>query len=223
MSTTKKVEANCIAFLRDDHNTEFVSAFLEVSKGQKAKNSPGSLIPRKSARAYTAVFQLGLPERVAHAMLTKIAKYLREQRLPKVGAVALSGPKDTVEVLSIQDVRLENAANYEIQDLKNLDVIKKLPWNVIVVFGVPRHWRDAQDDIQSLLRAIEAVGLHRGNIVVPWGSLAITEKHRRGIYVELKAPSHDSYYDDDFLNIDDEDDDDLDYKSVLENWHKRVK
>lgn len=223
MSTTKKVEANCIAYLRDDQSAEFLSAFLELAKGQKAKNSPGSLMPRKSTRAYTAVFQLGLPERVARALLTKIAAYLRQQRFPKVGAVGIAGPKDTVEVLSVQDVRLDDAAHYEIQKLDALDAIGKLPWSVIVVFGVPRHWRDAQDDVESVIRTIQDTGLHRGNISVPWGSAAVKEKQGRGIYVELKSPPHDSYYDDLLFDDDSDEDEDTNYKDVLESWHKRVK
>ena len=227
MSISKPIEPNCVAYLRDGYKSEFRSAVLEIVKEQKGRRPSGALSPRKAARAYTAVFQHGLPELLARGFLYRITNYLGKDRPPKVEAIAISIKDGTVEMLSGHTLRIDAAPDHQIRQLDQLNTPSSLPWRVVVIFGSGRHWKDAIDDVHSLARSIKSRGLLRGYASAPWGSLELTEKYGRGIYAEIRRSNADeddygeTYFEDD--EEDDEDEDDESCEEVLKKWEKERK
>lgn len=207
MSNIVTTKANSIVYLRDGTTSEFRAASFEVLSGKDVKGVSGDLKPRKSSRSYVAVFQTGMPKNKVVNLLDTIIKYLNRKRPLAIVAVGISTDGDKVEDLSAVALKIDTSEALYIEDLSSLKKSGRLPWGTIFLFGSTRHWKDALDDVNGVIREIKAEGLLRGHIAAPWGPLEIVERERGEVSALLVQSSRRGrYYDDD---EDEDDDDDL--------------
>jgi hypothetical protein len=196
--TSESLKANSIVYFRDGKKSEFRAATVELSTAKSAKGPSGNLRPRKSARAYVAVFKPGIAEGLMRELLRDIADHLKEARPPRVEAIASPGPEERVDMLPTSGIRLDACDALPIDAPASLKKTGKLPWAALVVFGVARHWKDALDDVEGLIRELKTEGLLRGHITTSWGPLELIEREGRGIFAQIKKPEMDpDFYEDD--------------------------